>query len=162
VSARLTCAGAWLGESDRRQFETDFAPEIEAGDIYLAGFADERAKIRLLSQAHFFILPTAYPLEGQPLGLVEAMAQGVVPITTTQGAIVDLLGFDQWEVLARAEHRDPTEIASTVDQLTKDREAYEVLSRRCLEHTRKLLNDERCLGAVLETLHSACQTPLDT
>jgi len=160
LQVHLTCAGSWLRDAERNQFELEFASELDTGLIELFGFADEHAKAALLSRAHFFILPTAYPLEGQPLALIEAMAHGVVPITTTQGAIVDLLGFEQWQHLARREHRDPGEIANTVDRLTADSAAYAALSLRCLDHTRRFLNQERCLNAVLETLMRVAESGL--
>lgn len=50
---------------------------------------DEKRKF--LAMADFFALPTRYPNEGQPISIIEAMANGLVVITTDHAGIPDLV-----------------------------------------------------------------------
>ncbi len=153
VAARLRCAGAWSRDDERVDFMRDFAAELAAGTVELVGFAEEEAKARLLAEAHVFVLPTEYPPEGQPLSLIEAMAAGVVPVTTTQGGIPDLLG-EGFEELASPAHRDAGAVADTIVGLVSDGERYRRTSARVLERYRHALTLDRCLDAVLKIVLS--------
>lgn len=48
-------------------------------------------KQRLLRDADIFVLPTRYPVEGQPISILEAMHFGQVVITTRVGGIPDII-----------------------------------------------------------------------
>lgn len=50
---------------------------------------DEKRKF--LAMADFFALPTRYPNEGQPISIIEAMANGMAVITTDHAGIPDLV-----------------------------------------------------------------------
>lgn len=50
---------------------------------------DEKRK--LLLESDFFALPTRYPNEGQPISIIEAMANGLFVITTDHAGILDLV-----------------------------------------------------------------------
>lgn len=45
-------------------------------NICYRGVVSGAEKLRALEWAHFFVLPTHYDNEGQPLSIIEAMAQG--------------------------------------------------------------------------------------
>jgi glycosyltransferase involved in cell wall biosynthesis len=151
LAVRLRCAGAWLFDHERAEFLAAFAAELAAGTIELTGFADEVAKARLFASSHFFVLPIPGDLEGQPLALLEAMAHGVVPITTTAGGIVDLFPDDR-AGLASAEHVDPERVAHRIAVLSRDPDAYARAARQVLTHQRAALTMARCTDDVVHAL----------
>jgi glycosyltransferase involved in cell wall biosynthesis len=66
---------------------------MDRGAIQFLGKVEGHRKEKALLEAHFLVLPTRYPHEGQPLVLIEAMSAGAVPVTTDQGGIPDLMSF---------------------------------------------------------------------
>jgi glycosyltransferase involved in cell wall biosynthesis len=58
-----------------------------AGKVEMPGVVAGQEKSDLLVQSDIFVFPTYYPLEGQPLVILEAMAAGLPVITCDQGAI---------------------------------------------------------------------------
>jgi glycosyltransferase involved in cell wall biosynthesis len=159
VDVRLRCAGSWFSALDERAFRTDFDEPIRRGVIELVGFANAETKPGLFASSHFLVFPTEYPLEGQPLALIEAMAAGLVPITTEQGAIRDLLAFPRAAELASASHRRPAEIAQTVLRLSETT-TYTAFSNACIQRFHEALTLERCTNAVIETLQVAFKNSL--
>jgi glycosyltransferase involved in cell wall biosynthesis len=148
---RLRCAGGWRSPRDAEAFAADFAPELANGSIVLVGFVDGDAKAELLADAHFFLLPSELH-EGQPLSIIEAMAAGVVPITTAMGGIPDLLAVEQWERLANSSHRTPEGIAETVASLASDTAAYAGFVDRCRRRYEAELTFAHCADQVLNVL----------
>jgi glycosyltransferase involved in cell wall biosynthesis len=151
ADVRLRCAGTWLFDHERTSFVAEFADELAAGTIEIVGFADESDKAELFASSHFFVLPIPGDIEGQPLALLEAMAHGVVPITTTAGGIVDIFPAGGAE-LASTEHVDPERIARTVTLLSGDPAAYVRAARKVLAHQRATLTMAKCTDDVVRTL----------
>jgi glycosyltransferase involved in cell wall biosynthesis len=148
---RLRCAGAWLFDQERADFFVEFAAELAAGTIELVGFADDAAKARLFASSHFFVLPIPGDVEGQPLALLEAMAHGVVPITTSAGGMIDVFP-EGGAALASSEHVDPERVAHRIAVLSRDREAYLRAAREVLAHQRAALTMKKCTDDVVRTL----------
>lgn len=86
----LTVAGGFASEEERHAFDARSA-ELPCELVTYAGFADDAQKRALLSAAHVFCFPTAYPHEGQPLALIEALAYDVPIVTTRWRAIPGML-----------------------------------------------------------------------
>ncbi len=152
LRARLRCAGSWSSQEERVQFLHEFEADLADRTIELVGFADGEVKRQLFRDAHFFLLPIEYASEGQPLSLIEAMASGLVPITTRQGAIPDLFVFEGAADLAAIKHGKPAEIASTIATLASDPSRYELASARCFERYRRALTIDECADAILKIL----------
>jgi glycosyltransferase involved in cell wall biosynthesis len=150
-AVRLRCAGAWLFDHERAEFFAEYAGELAAGTIALVGFADDAAKARLFASSHFFVLPIPGDVEGQPLALLEAMAHGVVPITTSAGGMVDIFP-DGGAGLASSDHVDPEHVAHRIAALSRDPEAYARAARQVLAHQRGALTMTKCTDDVVRTL----------
>ena len=84
--------------------------------VHITGWLEERARDELLAAAHVFLLPRHD--EGLPMALLEAMARGLAPITSTAGSIGDVItdGVDGLVVDAG----DPRQIADALATLVTD------------------------------------------
>lgn len=90
------------------------------------------AKTIALEEANVFVLPTHYPMEGQPIALLEALATGNVVIATDHAGIPDVIGPDQGFLipamspiaLADALERISTNLAKTVLRFSESNRAY--------------------------------------
>jgi len=148
----LNCAGFWREAHFEREFQQRFGPEIEAGTIRVVGPADDARKESLLRESHFLLLPISNPLEGQPLALVEAMSCGVVPLTTNQGGIPDLMRFAWASRLVAPEFDQPEGLVSALESIMAIPGQYEELSRRCLDQQRSSLTFARCAEEIIAVL----------
>jgi glycosyltransferase involved in cell wall biosynthesis len=154
-SVRLRCAGAWKVAEDERSFRRDFAASLGTGIIELVGFANADAKRALLASSHVFLLPTVYEFEGQPLALLEAMAAGLVPITTRTASIADLMQFPGGELMARAEHRDADTAAASIQKIWSEPAVFARLAASCRAHYEQALTEARCSREVIGVLQAA-------
>lgn len=153
VMAELTLAGDWPSDSDRAKFQGDFAEELGAGSVHLAGLVGAIGKTALLERSHFLLLPTRYPREGQPLCIIEAMSRGVIPLTTDQGAIRDLLDPTERNLLASPDHEFPHCLAERVRTLSANKAAYSSISKACIQtYTNRLTSKHSTRGILTAML----------
>lgn len=84
-------AGAFFNDQDKAQF----FDEISKNDLGIVckyhGPVYGDAKISLLASSDIFVLPTRYPMEGQPISILEAMGNGLFVMTTDHAGIPDLI-----------------------------------------------------------------------
>ena len=73
---------------------------------------DEKTQVFLESDV--FAFPTWYPLEGQPVAMIEAMAAGLPVVTTRHATIPDILGEDGALYVNK---QDPADIAEKLLRL---------------------------------------------
>ncbi len=74
---------------------------------------DEKRKF--LELADFFILPTRYPNEGQPISIIEAMANGLVVITTDHAGIPDLVKDTENGIVLKEGEKLSIELLDAID-----------------------------------------------
>lgn len=74
-------------------------------------------KRKLFESSQVFVLPTYYPVEAQPLVLLEAMAHGCAIITTDFGEIPDTLGSGCAIILHKVNSKA---VASSIELLAED------------------------------------------
>ena len=74
-------------------------------------------KLSLYRGAHLFVFPSQYPVEAQPLVLLEAMASGCAIITSTVGEIPFTMG----EIGRLVEEISPVSVAESMAELVTDR-----------------------------------------
>jgi glycosyltransferase involved in cell wall biosynthesis len=74
-------------------------------------------KTRVFLESDIFAFPTWYPLEGQPVAMIEAMAAGLPVVTTRHATIPDILGEDGALYVNK---QDPADIAGKLLQLLED------------------------------------------
>lgn len=96
VPVHLTLCGSPLSDNymTSAQVEEELAFHRGKAHITVAGAVFGQEKCRILASAHVFVLPTTYPTEASPISILEAFGAGCYVITTSQGAIPELLqGF---------------------------------------------------------------------
>ena len=70
--------------------EVDTLLRSLAGAVSYAGPAYGEDKASLLQEANVFVFPSYYPMEGQPIAVIEAMAFGNIVLTTDHAGIKDI------------------------------------------------------------------------
>ena len=94
LRVQLTVAGAFLHEHEEAEFRERIAQPDLTGAITHAGFVSGETKTRLFVESDAFCFPTYYAAEGQPVNLIEAMAFGLIVLTTRWRTIPELMPAD--------------------------------------------------------------------
>jgi glycosyltransferase involved in cell wall biosynthesis len=115
IAVRLTVAGSGPAEAELRH---RIAASALADHVRLAGAVFGRAKERLWHEAQVLAFPT-YHREGLPYALLEAMAQGAVPVISPVGAIPDVVQHETHGLFVPP--RDPQALANALERLASDR-----------------------------------------
>lgn len=87
------------------------------GYVSFLGTKSGDEKTRVFLESDIFAFPTWYPLEGQPVAMIEAMAAGLPVVTTRHATIPDILGEDGALYVNK---QDPADIARKLLQLLED------------------------------------------
>jgi glycosyltransferase involved in cell wall biosynthesis len=115
VAAHLVIAGDGPAAAELREAVDRLGL---AAQVTFAGPRFGEAKVKLLGEADVLVFPT-YHREGLPYALLEAMAAGVVPITTRVAAIPDVVTEGVHGLFVPP--RDPEAIAQALVTLDADR-----------------------------------------
>jgi glycosyltransferase involved in cell wall biosynthesis len=122
-------------EEAQARFER-FVDDHELGDfVRYHGVVEGADKDRLLRDSHVFVLPTYYPIEGQPISIIEAMANANVVVATDYRGIPDLVTEGESGRLVPA--RDPASLAMALHSLITDPAEYRRMSRAALDRYRR-------------------------
>ena len=136
--------------------ETKFHEYVMANDLedivrYLGPVVGE-AKRRVLEISDFFLLPTRYFTEGQPVSIIEAMAYGCVVVSTDYRAIPDLLIDGATGTFV--EYGRPDRIADAVRRIVMEPGKYEAMSKAACGHYARNFTMQRHLDMVIPLLES--------
>jgi len=118
-----------------KQKEDFFAQIQQAGledYIIYHGRVSGEKKEKMLREANFFVLPTFYPWEGQPLSIIEALAFGTPVISTYHKGIPEQVkdGYNGYLMKTNA----PQEIIDAILQGVKSPDNYSTLSKNAIKH----------------------------
>ena len=97
-------SGQWNGRKNTLSIRMSSSWDPRSGD----------EKIRIFQESDVFAFPTWYPLEGQPVAMIEAMAAGLPVLTTRHATIPEILGEDGALYVNK---QDPADIAAKLLQL---------------------------------------------
>ena len=133
-----------------------FLKRVEADNLsdvvrYLGPVAGEE-KWRLLEASNFFLLPTNYINEGQPISIIEAMSHGCVVIATDFRSIPDLVINGETGVLV--DYGRPEQIADAIRWIVTDTEKYKTMSRAAVERYEKVFTINRHLDTMVSVLEN--------
>lgn len=115
---RFVIAGAYFRPSDREKAECLMQDPAISAVVELPGVVAGDARFRLMLDASLFVFPSYYPVEGQPVVLLEAMSAGLPVVTTDQGAIRDTILHGETGYLVPK--RDPAAMARRIVELLRD------------------------------------------
>ncbi|RCK80038.1 MAG: Glycosyl transferase, group 1 [Candidatus Ozemobacter sibiricus] len=108
-----------------------------------------QTKEQVLREAHFLLLPTRYPNEGQPLVLIEGLAFGCVLLGPDYRALGDMIRPGESGCLVPP---DPAAMAASLISLIDRPEEYHRLSRGALSLFHREFSARRHLDAMVQIL----------
>jgi glycosyltransferase involved in cell wall biosynthesis len=111
------------------------------------------AKNDELGQAHFFVLPTNYDNEGQPVSIIEAMAYGNLVISTDYRAIPDLVVDGVTGRLVP--YGQPAAVAQAIADLMANPRQYRDMSRAAIEYYQQRFTREAYLARIMPLLQAS-------
>lgn len=89
-SVNFHFAGKFFSKDEEHEFKK-FISIHGLNNVFFYGVVDGLEKKELIKNSDVFILPTYYHIEGQPISLIEAMANGLTIITTNHAGIPDIV-----------------------------------------------------------------------
>jgi glycosyltransferase involved in cell wall biosynthesis len=103
-------------------------------------------KEKMLEESHFFILPTDYPAEAQPISILEAMSFGIIVISTNYRAIPDMVINNHTGFLIE---KDNIELmAKKIELLMLNPDIFENMQKNIYKHLIKNFSQEDYLGKI--------------
>lgn len=123
------------------------------GQVRFMGAVSGYTKWQLLRDSHFFVLPTHYVNEGQPVSIIEAMAYGCVVITTNYRAIPDLVIDGRTGIFV--DYGEPKQIASAIANLCASPLRYKQMSESANMRYRMHFTMSAYLDAIIPHLTEA-------
>ena len=137
-------------EHGRALFENFVKEHKLSENIVYKGVVFGKEKIKLLKNSHFFILPTNYNTEGQPVSIIEAMAYGNVVVSTNYRAIPDMVIDKKTGYLVNYGSSD--QIAQVIaDTVANPRKYYE-MSQAAIAHFQENFTRKAHLKQILPFL----------
>ncbi|QEC68565.1 glycosyltransferase family 4 protein [Panacibacter ginsenosidivorans] len=108
--------GSWPSDGIREEFEKKLKEEKLEELVNIYGTVTDRAKIKsFFLEADVLVLPTYYPVEAQPLSIIEAFNAATPVISTYHASIPDMIAEGKNGFLIQA--RSPKEIADRIETL---------------------------------------------
>ena len=114
-------------------------------------------KQKLLKEAHFFILPTNYINEGQPIAIIEAMAYSCVVLTTDYRGISELITNYKSGVYVK--YNNPQEIAFEMHQLIENPTEFQRISINAYQNYLNYFTKEKHLENLIKDIESYSFAP---
>ena len=125
----------------------------ERSRVVSLGVVQGEDKARALAQADIFALPTKYALEGQPLAILEAMAEGLPVVATPRAAIPDMVVDGVTGFLVP--EGDIHALAFALGRLAEDADLRTRLGRAGRERFLARFTREQCVMRVIREFEDA-------
>jgi glycosyltransferase involved in cell wall biosynthesis len=137
-------------EEARADFQRRVASYGLSARVVWHGTVAGEVKRELLARAHYFVLPTAYKYEGQPVSIIEAMAYGALVISTPFRTIPEMLDDGRAGLLVEAGR--PEQIVQAILTCEVGSAAYrarvDAARRRCAEFFSRQRHLDRLVAAI--------------
>ena len=121
--------------ADPGEAQKDFQDRIKryglADRVTWEGLVEGETKEALLRNAHFFVLPTSYLNEGQPIAIIEGLAFGCAVISTRHCTIPEMLADGKAGILL--DSPAPQSIADAITSLADRPNEFRRLSEAAME-----------------------------
>ena len=116
------------------------------------GIVEVEKKKKLLKEAHFFVLPTNYINEGQPISIIEAIAYSCVVITTDYRGISDMITCYKSGIYVR--FNNPKDIAFEIHNLIQNPLEYQKISNNAHQNYLENFTKEIHLKTLINEIKS--------
>ncbi len=116
------------------------------------GIVEGEMKEQLLEEAHFFVLPTNYINEGQPISIIEAMAYRCVVLTTDYRGISEMTTPN--ELAIYVEYNSPETIVEAIQKMLQNPSEYHQISENSYQNYLKRFTKEKHLNALMDEIKS--------
>lgn len=113
-------AGAFF-QQEEKNFFSKYVKNNALYNVEYWGIVDGKDKKTLLEKGNVFFLLTNYPKEGQPISILEAMANGMTIVTTNHAGIPDIVG-DENGLVCDVNNIDINTIAAYLVKCYQDRD----------------------------------------
>ena len=113
-------AGNFFEEKEAEFFNTYIMENNLQQYITYHGVIKGDKKRHLLEECDIFMLPTRYPNEGQPISILEAMANGMFIIVTDHAGIPDIVKDEENGIILKVENKD--NFSSLYDRIKCDKQ----------------------------------------
>lgn len=135
--------GGWTSEKLKNIFESNCEQGSRVRSEVVGPVYDRKILKQIFLDADLFILPTYYPIEAQPLSIIEALSSGTPVIATFHAAIPEMITHGENGILV--EPKNPEAIAEAIVALS-NREtwlqyAQSARKRYCLNFSNEVLQD---------------------
>ncbi|MGG0510617.1 glycosyltransferase family 4 protein [Priestia megaterium] len=90
-SVKLTMAGAIFNKSEFEKIMKKVKEKKLENLIVYIGIVKDQKKKQILLSSDIMVLPTNYPIEAQPISIIEGMAAALPIISTNRGSIPDMI-----------------------------------------------------------------------
>lgn len=111
-------AGKFFEKKDEDYFFNFVNSNDLSNIISYKGIINGQIKKEVLKDCDFFILMTRYPKEGQPISIIEAMANGQIILTTDHAGIPDLIkNYENGCIFTKSEEH---ELSNKIISLSRD------------------------------------------
>lgn len=127
-------AGKFFTKKEKVEF-VNFVQQNHLSNVFYHGVVNGIEKKNLMKLSDVFILPTYYHIEGQPISLIEAMANGLTVITTAHAGIPDIVSKKNGYIIPP---KNIYEIESAIRELIYDTEKLIIFGKTNREYS--LLN----------------------
>ena len=131
--------------------ESDFLHRIEKSGLkqnaFWHGPVDGNLKLRFLQESHFFLLPTSYMYEAQPVSIIEALAFGLVVITTPYRTIPEMVDGDRSAELIPFDQ--PKQIARVIESHIRSPGKFHAMSQASITRYRKAFTRKQHLDKLI-------------
>lgn len=139
--------------SDAERHFLDFISSHQlTNHVKYHGITGEETKKELLKNAHFFILPTQYKNEGQPISIIEAMAYSCVVLTTNYRGISEMIQHNKSGIFVA--YNDPNSIVEQLKNLIDSPKEFDKISRNSLQNFQERYTKEHHLKQLIEVIKS--------
>ncbi len=145
-------AGKFFDRADE-EFFWNYVKDYELQEyVTYHGIVSGDKKRELLEKSDLFVLLTKYPKEGQPISIIEAMANGLVVVTTNHAGIPDIVANDFGIILDKESECLADDAIRAIE--TADIKMMEIEGREWAKHNfsemRYISDMERIFSRVLK------------
>ncbi len=103
-------------------------------------------KVKAFTDSNFFLLPSYYINEGQPVSVLEAIAYGCVPIVTKYRLIPDMVNLENGIFVAP---NSPVQIANEINEMIRNPEIYHEKSENGISYYLQNFQADQYIAKIL-------------